>query len=179
MKLLLTSLAALSILLPPSQSFAAEQKLSAWQLQRQRFELVLHTKPRRLDEPLREDNISDNEVREIQAITDREFPGQLVNISGVTAGCPCEDGAGCDSQVWVVAHRDGRSGGLLLSRIDEVWAIGPVQLWWREYERQSRLIAEVLAARKPDRWEQYRMLQERQNKLLENFPLCSAFVAQD
>ena len=61
-------------------------------------------------------------------------PGDIVNIGTVVSGCPCEDGSTCSDQVWVVAHSPGTSVGLLLSRINSHWVIGPVQQWWLDRE---------------------------------------------
>lgn len=115
-------------------------------------------RPQRRDGPIRAENIRDAEVRELQAVTTAYFPGSVVNIGPVVVGCPCEDGSGCTEQVWVLAHLDGKTSGLLLSRISNQWRIGPVQLWWREYEK-------VLARNVgPD----------AKGKLEEQFPKCEA-----
>jgi hypothetical protein len=86
--------------------------------------------PSRRDGPLRKTNISDQEVREIQAVAATVSPGAIVNISGVVTGCPCEDGPACTDQVWVVAYRPDQSRGLQLSKISDHWTIGAVQQWW-------------------------------------------------
>ena len=164
----------LSVLVLPIQSGAQEQRKNYWDIKRERFEHISRTRPRRLDEPLREDNISDEEVREIEAATSEIFPGALVNISGVTAGCPCQDGPACDSQVWAVAYRGDQSDGLLLSRIEGQWIIGPVQRWWHQYEKLERNMSLVLKTAGRDRFDQYRKLQQAQNDMQENFPLCAA-----
>jgi hypothetical protein len=172
LKALFKCLALLPILALPMAADSDEQQKSVWELNRERFQDISKTRPRRLDEPLREDNISDEEVREIEAATIELFPGALVNISGVTAGCPCQDGPACDSQVWVVAYRDDKSFGLLLSRIEGHWVIGPVQRWWRQYEKLERKMSAALKSGQPNRFERYRKLQQAQNDMQENFPLC-------
>jgi hypothetical protein len=97
---------------------------------------VLGTRPVRPQGKLRDQNLSDDEIREIQAIGLRELPGAVdVNISGVTAGCPCEEGDECSDQVWIVAYRPGESLGLLLSRMEDRWKIGPLQQWWLDYDK--------------------------------------------
>ena len=78
--------------------------------------------------------MSDEEVREIQAVVFQVLPGSILNISGVVSECPCEDGPACSDQVWIVAHRPNQTKGLQLSRIDAHWAIGPVQQWWFDFE---------------------------------------------
>jgi hypothetical protein len=96
---------------------------------------IRQTRPERRNGPLREANLSDNEVREIQAISFRVFPGAILNISGVVSGCPCEEGPACADQVWVVARSGGQTSGLQLSRVGGRWAIGVVQQWWLDYQR--------------------------------------------
>lgn len=51
--------------------------------------------PRRRDTPLRYLNITDGEVREVEVIARKYKMPELVNISPVVTGCPCEEGGGC------------------------------------------------------------------------------------
>ena len=95
---------------------------------------TLGTRPRRRDGPFREINISDDEVREIQSVIRDVVPGAIVNISGVVVGCPCEDGAACTDQVWIVAYTPAISRGLQLSKIGDHWTVGPLQQWWLDYD---------------------------------------------
>lgn len=138
-----------------------------WHAESQRRDLVgsriLKTQPRRRDSPLRDTNISDDEVREIKAVAQRVLPGSLVNISGVVTGCPCEEGAGCSDQVWAVAYRPGRMKGLQLSKIAGHWAIGSVQQWW--------LDKEDLDNNKPTDWKTYRTAI---SALQDRFPACAS-----
>ena len=90
--------------------------------------------PRRVDFPMRESNISDVEVKEIQGLVAEIYPGAILNIGSVVSECRCADGPACSAQVWVVAYGLGRSHGMMLSEIDNEWQIGPVQSWWIEYE---------------------------------------------
>ena len=92
--------------------------------QQKSVRLASRSRPVRIDGPLRYENISDIEVREIETATRKVYPGAIVNISGVTTGCPCEDGPTCTDQVWIVAYRPERIKGLMLSRIDGRWGIG-------------------------------------------------------
>ena len=91
--------------------------------------------PKRVDGPLSDANISDIEVREVEAIVVGLYPGTIVNIGGVISECRCEDGPACTAQVWVVAHGLGQSHGFMLSKIDGAWQIGPLQAWWLVYEK--------------------------------------------
>ena len=105
-------------------------------------------RPQRRDGPLRYLNVSDNEVRQIQGAASEVVGNVLVQIGGVTVGCPCEDGPRCTDQVWVQAEVHDKPFGLLLSKIDSRWAIGPVQRWWWRYEKagwdeQDKLIDEL------------------------------------
>jgi hypothetical protein len=90
--------------------------------------------PTRRDNPLRDSNITDEEVREIQIVARQVMPGAIVNISGVVAGCPCEDGPACSDQVWIVAYTSQKSRGFQLSKVSDHWTIGPVQQWWFDYD---------------------------------------------
>jgi hypothetical protein len=90
-------------------------------------------RPTRRDEPLREQNISDYEVREIQELVKEHIPREFLNISPVVSGCACEEGADCSAQVYIVGMAGPHSRGLQLSRIAKAWRIGAVQKWWLEY----------------------------------------------
>ena len=96
---------------------------------------IYAARPLRRDGPLRELNLSDDEVREIQAVALQFFPGAILNISGVVTGCPCEEGPGCSDQVWIVVHRRSRLNGLQLSHIDNHWTMGVIQHWWLDFEQ--------------------------------------------
>ena len=94
-------------------------------------------RPQRMDGPLRYLNVSDEEVREIKGAAFEVVGNVLVHIGGVISGCPCEDGPKCTDQVWVQAEIHEEPFGLLLSRIDNHWVIGPMQRWWWRYEKAS------------------------------------------
>jgi hypothetical protein len=111
----------------------------------------------------RTDNISDIEVREVQVAANNILPKAIVSIAGVTVGCPCEDGPKCSDQVWVVGWEPGQTTGLLFSRIDGKWIVGPVQKWWLDYQellQRSRALS-------------YYDFQVEQDKLLERMPKCT------
>lgn len=91
-------------------------------------------RPRRRDAPLRELNLSDNEVREIQQELRGIVPPEYMNISPVVAGCACEEGLACSAQVFVVSLQGTGSRGMQLSRVAKAWKIGAVQRWWLEYD---------------------------------------------
>jgi hypothetical protein len=109
-----------------------------WDAQYRRYadigKRALELYPGRRNTPLRELNISDNEVREVQAISNRYLPRAIVNISPVVTDCPCEEGPTCTAQVYVLATSKDKTRGLQLSRMNDRWAVGMVQDWWLRYE---------------------------------------------
>lgn len=129
---------------------------------------IVSTRPKRNEAYLRQENISDEEVREIQGAARSVLPEAIVNIAGVTSECPCEDGPGCSAQVWVVAYDPSETVGLMFSRINGRWGIGPVQSWWLRYE-------ELLAKRRSWRDKgKFRAWYEEQEALFAAFPSCAA-----
>jgi hypothetical protein len=122
-------------------------------------------RPQRRDSPLRYLNISDEEVREVQAAAAEVLPRAIVNISGVVTGCPCEDGSDCTDQVWIVAYRPEMSRGLMLSKINNHWVIGAVQRWWLRYEEHL--------ARRPGSSSES-AYQREEDELINSFPACVA-----
>jgi hypothetical protein len=129
------------------------------------------TEPRRPDRPARRENITDEEVREVQGAALTVFPDAIVNISTVTEGCQCEPSENCTSQVWLVLYRPSRTIGLMLSKIDGHWQVGAIQKWWLRYnEHQSTYFhwttdTEGRAARRA--W----WIEE--DELLDSFPGCA------
>ena len=113
--------------------------------------------------PLRVTNITDEEVREVQAVVRQTIPGAIVDIEGVVTGCDCGDGPACSDQVWIVAYRPERSRGLQLSRIGGHWTIGPMQQWWLDYDALNA------SAR---RFPTVSAYQAAQSDLLERYPAC-------
>ena len=169
--LIILAFLLLAILIGDTASGDSDKR-AAWKAGQAKLNHIHRSRPRRLDVPLRTENISDEEVREIQAITDRVYPGAIANISGVTEGCPCEEGPQCTSQVWVVAYRKSRYKGLMLSRVDGKWTVGRIQDWWIKYENLRSRYREALTDRTVDRREAYKRLRDEQLKLLEKFPIC-------
>lgn len=129
------------------------------------------TRPVRRDTPLREENITDLEIAELEAEMKSLYPGTLVYVSAVTTGCPCEDGPDCTAQVWSVATLGDRSRGVALSRINGSWQVGPLQQWWLQYDS---LWAAFRASRKGSDRERIRWVdhQQRLEEHKERFPLC-------
>lgn len=144
------------------------------------FELMIRipSRPSRIDNgtydklgTLRYENISDLEVREIQRVADTLNPGAIVEIGGVTEGCPCEDGPLCTNQVWVVSHRPEQAKGFMLSRIEGHWTLGAVQKWWLEHEA----LLEELDRRSRQGKTQSAWYAERQSAIYlhyKSMPLC-------
>lgn len=118
--------------------------------------------PHRRDTPLRELNITDDEVREIQAIAAKHAMTSMLNISPVIAGCPCEEGPLCTDQVYVVAEQPGKAVGLELSRVRNAWMVGAVQKWWIRY---SELVGKMPTM-------DFRAYLGARSELLLDFPMC-------
>lgn len=116
-----------------------EKRRAAYRARMERLfaieERIVKTRPQRRDSPLRQENIRDDEVRQIQAAASLVVPKAIINISAVVTGCPCEEGPSCSDQVWILAHQSERTTGLQLSKISGQWTIGAVQRWWLEYEK--------------------------------------------
>jgi hypothetical protein len=121
--------------------------------------------PQRRDTPLRDLNISDNEIREVEAIAQKYLPRSLVNISPVVAECPCEEGPTCTAQVYVVATTPTNSRGLQLSRMNDHWVVGMVQQWWH---RHDAIVPQNTGNRFLDDY----LHEKAVNELYEEFPVC-------
>jgi hypothetical protein len=116
--------------------------------------------------PLRQDNISDEEVREVQQAALEVYPDSIVNISGVTDGCNCEEGSACTAQVWLALYREEHIRGLVLSKIGGHWKVGAVQRWWLQYSAHQTSNPGFGSGPKQIAW-----AQENQ-RLLDAFPAC-------
>jgi hypothetical protein len=119
--------------------------------------------PRRRDTPLRYLNITDSEVRELQVIARKYNLSELLNISPVVEGCPCEEGGTCTEQVFIVGNIDQKAYGLQLSRRKNLWTVGVVQRWWLERA--------ALEAR--EKVMDVRSFQKARDRLLMEFPQCA------
>jgi hypothetical protein len=126
----------------------------------------------RADRPLRQDNINDEEVREVQNAALEVYPDSIVSISGVTDGCDCEDGDRCTAQVWLALNRANKTRSLVLSKIDEHWKIGAVQSWWIQYDAHQANFAGFGRGAKQLAW------QHENQRLLDSFPACPAPTAR-
>jgi tetratricopeptide (TPR) repeat protein len=124
-------------------------------------------RPERRDSPIRAENLTDDEAREIQRLMLDIMPGVILNIGTVVAGCACGDGPSCSAQVWVVGHRPGTTAGLMLSKINSRWTVGPVQRWWLDLDD--------LEARRPSLSSQSYLAAEE--ALRKSAPTCSAATA--
>jgi hypothetical protein len=119
--------------------------------------------PRRRDEPLRDINISDDEIREIQFLVRNVLPRAIVNIGPVVTGCPCEEGVSCTDQVHIQANSATKTMGLLLSRSLNSWRIAEVQAWWLRWHALEAVRDELT-------WEERN---ERAWQLVQDFPVCT------
>jgi len=140
-----------------------------WMSQQERYEAIARRArelyPDRRNTPLRELNISDDEIREVQAIKEKYLPSDYVNISPVVTDCPCEEGPTCTAQVYVVATLNGKERGLQLSRFNDRWEVGMVQQWWLRYQA-------ITWSRSGDSWLDFLLHEKAVNELYEEFPRC-------
>jgi hypothetical protein len=119
-------------------------------------------RPRRRDEPLRYINLSDNEMREIQDIAQKQRSNTMLNVSPVVEGCPCEEGPMCTDQVYVITYASEKANGLQLSRVKGLWQLGVVQQWWNKYDE---LRAQGMKMN-------YQLFESKQSELFREFPSC-------
>jgi len=127
--------------------------------------------PGRPTGPLRQDNISDDEVREVQRAALAVYPDSIVTISGVTNGCDCEDGSNCTAQVWLALYRENQTRSLVLSKTNGQWKIGAVQSWWLQYNAHQTSFPRFGRDEKQIAW------QEENQRLLDAFPVCATAPA--
>jgi len=126
--------------------------------------------PDRRNTPLRDVNISDEEIREVEAITRKYLPRAYVNISPVVTNCPCEEGPMCTAQVYVVAQTAEKTRGLQLSRMKGRWDVGAVQQWWLRREG-------IVRQNTGDRFLDEYLYEKAVNEMYEEFPACAEPVA--
>lgn len=155
---------------PAPDDTDAAQLQARYAAQMRALREVWPTRPHRRERALRTINLTDEEIRQIEAATRTLHPEALVNIGAVTTDCACQNGPDCTAEVWVVAYGAAASTGLMLARISDVWQIGPLQQWWMDYEglffqpsgdRAGDLQARVAA----------------QQALLDRYPSCAASAA--
>lgn len=89
----------------------------------------------------REQNLTDEEVREIEGLVAERYPGAMIMIGGSTEGCKCEEGPECTSQVVVAGRLDGESYEISLSKVGQDWEISKE---WRTRDRIEKLIDQYL-----------------------------------
>lgn len=95
-----------------------------------------------LTNQLRSENISDDEIREIQRVIGRMYPAAIFQIGGVTNGCTCGEHPDCTNQVSIVSDLFDSSVGLTLSKIKRKWMIGTLQEWWLNYNALDKSVTE-------------------------------------
>lgn len=164
-----------SVVLVVAASFAvAEEPRKApapsvpdWLAQRRLMEDIesraFELRPHRRDTPMRELNITDNEVREIQEVAAKYAMHSMLNISPVIAGCACEEGPLCTDQVYVVAELPEKTVGLELSRVRNAWVVGAVQKWWIQYAELRAKFSTM----------EFRAYESARYQLLLEFPRCA------
>jgi hypothetical protein len=122
--------------------------------------------PRSPNGPLRKDNITDEDVREVQRAALEVYPDSIVSISAVTDGCDCEDGGKCTAQVWLAVYRESLTRSLVLSKIDGHWKVGALQRWWLVFNAHQSIVPGFGRSAQRVAWD------EENQRLLDSFPTC-------
>lgn len=122
--------------------------------------------PDRRNTPLRDVNISDGEIREVEAISRKYLPQAYVNISPVVTHCPCEEGPMCTAQVYVVAQTADKTRGLQLSQMKGRWEVGAVQQWWL---RREDIVRQHTGNQFLDEY----LYEKAVHEIYEEFPVCA------
>lgn len=87
----------------------------------------------RLKRTLREENIRDQEVKEIQGEVAARMLGDIRHIGPVWAECPCEEGPQCSGQVTVTLSKQERTTGVTFSKLADKWRVSVTEDWDRRY----------------------------------------------
>lgn len=90
---------------------------------------------------LREENITDSEVRELQKIVAERTPGTIVQFGPVTVGCACGESPSCTHQVMLTVERASPYTAVQFSRVKGTWQLSERQILALRSEqiRQRRL----------------------------------------
>jgi hypothetical protein len=123
------------------ESQAATARWQKWQREQDLQKRMAESDPTATNRhvaPYRENDINDEEIRQIEGVVRELIPGGIVMISGVAKGCPCEDGPNCAAQIWIAVHLPRQTRSLELSDINDRWVIGPVQQWFLESVQLER-----------------------------------------
>ena len=92
---------------------------------------------------LRDENITDQEVREIQSLVQSFTYGEINYIGGVLDSCPCTEGPECKALLDIAVINDLGTKKYELSLQLTKWSLGKTQQWFLEYEKlMSTLIEE-------------------------------------
>jgi hypothetical protein len=124
------------------------------------------SEPQLPSRPARRENISDEEVREVQDAALQVYPDFIVVISGVTDGCTCEEGSQCSAQVGLALNRNNVTRSLVLSKLNGHWKIGAVQSWFLKYREFERTHPRPTNGDALQDWERARQA------LFKQFPAC-------
>jgi hypothetical protein len=115
----------------------------------------------------RRENISDDEVREIQDVAATVYPDFIVVISGVVDGCDCEEGSQCTAEVGLALYRENQNHSLLLAKVGEHWRLSVVQAWWLRYHAHQ--------ASRPgfkQSYQEHKAWEDEDQKILDTYPAC-------
>lgn len=128
---------------------------------------------RSLNRSMRDENIRDEEVKELQIVIATLDKGSITSIGPVIAGCHCEEGPACTAEVTVALHKPGQSVGMNFSRIEGKWQLGLLQKWDLKYgAAQARYWNRRVPA--AERGKQQQAYVEELATLLAEMPQCAA-----
>jgi hypothetical protein len=121
---------------------------------------------------LREENITDEEVREVQKVVDEKMPGEIRRIGPVTVGCGCAERPGCTNELVIVVKTKAMADEVTLARVRKVWQLSELQqleLRRQRIREKRRLMSTAPAQERAA----YRKELEREEQLLLNdLPAC-------
>jgi hypothetical protein len=120
----------------------------------------------------REENITDEEVREIQKVVAEKIPGSILRIGPVTVGCQCSERPGCTNEVVLVVSNAARTIQATFARVKKVWQLSEatrLELRRQQLAEKRRLLSSVPPADQAA----YRKELDRETELLKNdMPDC-------
>jgi hypothetical protein len=87
------------------------------------------SEPQLPNRPMWRENISDDEVREVQDAAHQVHRDFILVNSGVTDGCACEEGGQRSAQVGLALNRNNVTRSLVLSRLNGHWKVGAARNW--------------------------------------------------
>jgi len=121
---------------------------------------------------LRYENISDEEVLEIQHAVSQATSGAIVNIGSATTDCLCEKPPTCSAQVIVLIAKPNKSERFRLSRMDGHWQLSAQTKWELRYDAFEARYKDALNQRRADRARLIVAYEKEREQLLAEEPQC-------